>query len=416
MNVRASATVAAAAALLVAAGCKNGASLPGPAAQGPSTGCGSSTGGPIPPDVASAIARAVGAKPGLPGVAIGIYDRGAAYTYYAGSAVKDSSCVDGSTIFELGSLTKTFTAAMLAHEYLANAAVDPGQSPVRWIDMLGRENDVGDGCPPPAMPTPVPTPGYGVMATMTLSTLSTHTSGLDDVDPAFDGIAERPCMSPRVFVHYVSVYPLPSPVPTPPQPWVYSNNGYGTLGYVLQGIEHKDWFALAQSELLTPLGMTHTYDVGAVPSAGYAQGYDCTGSRAVPHWPLDPWPAAGALRSTLPDMMNYLAAAMDKSGTPPEIGAAMQRAETPVAGVQTGSGGDQGMAWAVGHFRGLAITNKDGGTDGFNSWIGIVVPASGAQALGVVVLTNRAPGMDAPCTGYEGNPADDIGESILENV
>ncbi|HTU82313.1 MAG TPA: serine hydrolase [Candidatus Acidoferrales bacterium] len=373
---------------------------------------------PLPSPVASAFAAGIAEVKGVPGIAIALISQGKTYQYYTGYAETASrTCVTPKTIMELGSLTKTFTAALLAMDY-GKHGIAPNTNPAKWIDTLHAGNRVGPGCPAPPRPTPVPASAYGVMATMTLSMLATHTSGLPSVPAASETLAERPCYSANELVNFVETYPSPLPAPTPPHPYLYSNIGFGTLGYVLQGIHGQPWFKQVTDVLLVPLGMTHTYDVEDVPQKNYAQGYNCSGTAPVEHWPLDAWPAAGTLRSTLPDMTRYLAAAMQVSGTPATIAAAMARAEKPGGHVFTSGGDAQAMAWAV-RAAPPYLVWKDGGTDGFNTYIAVVAAASGTPQSGVVVLTNRAPVAANPgpsCAPYAGSPADAIGFRVLDDI
>lgn len=406
----------------VAAGCSSSGTVSQPPTPNPIGGaaCLTTVPSPLPSPVASAFAEGISKVQGVPGLAISLVYKNAVYQYYSGYAdVQTGRCMTAGSIVELGSLTKTFTAALLALAY-ANGSLKGADNPAPFIKTLGRGNDVGPGCSPPPAPTPVPPSAYGVMATMTLTMLATHTSGLPDVPPKEGALSERPCYSPNQLINFVETYPSPLPAPTPPHPWLYSNIGFGTLGYVLQGINKKLWFEQVTQSLLLPLNMRRTYDVYDVPAKNYAQGYDCTGTLAVQHWPIDAWPAAGTLRSTLPDMTRYLSAAMQRVGTPPTIAKAMALAETPVSGAYTPQGAKQGMAWAT-TATVPPVIYKDGATDGFNSFIGIVAARRGKPSTGIVVLTNRAPVKPSPapgptCAPFVGSPADQIGFAVVRTL
>ena len=71
------------------------------------------------------------------GGAIGLTYQGGTYQYYFGVAdVASGKCMGPLTIMELGSLAKTFTAALLAMAYNTNPRL-PAQNPTQWIDTLG---------------------------------------------------------------------------------------------------------------------------------------------------------------------------------------------------------------------------------------------------------------------------------------
>jgi serine-type D-Ala-D-Ala carboxypeptidase/endopeptidase len=399
--------------MAVAAGCSSlSASSPGiPSAQANRVVVSRASSNGDLQRVTQAIEDAIAAmpKPTPPGIAIAVYYKGNPYYYYTGVRRLNGPPVDGNTIFELGSLTKSFTAIMLGaavNQKIAGVTLDDHPAP--WVAFDGSPNAVA---PQPvetscAMPTatPVPSDDYGTVKEMTLEELGTHTSGLPYTPPPPNGnIVQRQCYSPQQLVNYIESGTFPKP----PAPWVYSNIGFGFLGYVLQGIQQKhtgkavSWYQLAREQIIDPLGMTHTYDLN-VPkwmNAEYAQPYtfDRAGS-AVPalHWTWDPYPAAGVLRSTATDMMKYLQLALRLQG-PKQMIAGVVTAQKPYAKNNTGA--DQGLAWEyVTLYKPSAASPpppsviwKDGGTAGCSTWIGVLLDTGkGRRPMGIVVLTNGA--------------------------
>src|SRR3990167_11210933 len=56
---------------------------------------------------------------GIPGVVVEVYSNGVPHAYYFGYAdMEKTTPVNGSTIFEVGSITKLFTSILLAQEVL----------------------------------------------------------------------------------------------------------------------------------------------------------------------------------------------------------------------------------------------------------------------------------------------------------
>jgi hypothetical protein len=108
-------------------------------------------------------------------------------------------------------------------------------------------------------------------------------------------------------------------------------------------------------------------------------------------------------------MTKYLRAALGVSG-PATVRSAMAYAEVPR--FQVSPTMRQGLAWATELETGSVpyiAKVKDGGTDGFSSWVELVPKQRGiAQPLGIVVLVNES--------GVEGSdfePAIVIGKSII---
>lgn len=358
--------------------------------------------------VRQAIEAAIAAMPAPtpPGLALAVYFEGRTYYYYQGVRAIGGAAVDGNSIFELGSLTKSFTAIMLAaYANAKTAGVALSDHPARWIAFSGDPNRVA---PHPvettcAMPTdtPLPRSEYGTVKEMTLLELATHTSGLPYTPPPPQGFpVQRQCYSPQQLVNYIEGGTFPSP----PAPWVYSNIGFGFLGYVLQGINAKatgkttSWYAMAREQILDPLDMTHTYNwrVPRSMQSEYVTPYAFRSGEPQPalHWTWDPYPAAGVLRSTAPDMAKYLGLALRLRG-PIAMRAAAATAEKAYAKNAYGNG--QGLAWEYVALYAPAPSKpkppqmiwKDGATAGCSAFIGLIFAPKGHPA-GAVVLTNAA--------------------------
>ncbi|MBV8498400.1 MAG: beta-lactamase family protein [Candidatus Eremiobacteraeota bacterium] len=350
--------------------------------------------------------------PTPPGLAIAVYFEGKTYFYYQGVRALGGKPIDANSIFELGSVTKSFTGIMLGTDVNQKVAdVRLSDHPAPWIVFAGNPNRVAPDpvettCATPTA-TPVPPKKYGTVKQMTLEELATHTSGLpDEPPPPNGGIVQRQCYSPQQFVNYIEKGKKFTP---PPAPYLYSDIGFGYLGYVLQGVNNKatgrkakSWYILAREQILDPLGMTHTYNLN-VPRdmlAEYIQGYTFKGCKPpftgckpkkVLHWTWDAWPAAGVLRSTATDMAKYLELALRLKG-PAELIAGAKTAEK--AYTKDGAGYGQGLAWAYGLLYQKEakppppqVIWKDGGTAGCSTWIGLLFEPK-RDVAGIVVLTN----------------------------
>ncbi len=358
--------------------------------------------------VKAAISQALAALPSptAPGIALALNYHGKAYYYYQGVQKLGGRPVDGNTIFEMGSVTKSFTGILLANAVnLGIRRVSLNDPPGKWVIISGNPDatapkPVATTCAV-ATATPLPPTSYGSFKNMTIFELATHTSGLPDVIPGVYGSPiGRQCFSPQMFLNYVEG----GKFPRPPAPWLYSNFGFGTLGYVLQRVyatnlkKPPTWIQIAQQQILGPLGMTSTFDLN-VPKryrGNYAVGY-LFNSAGQPtqqlHWLWNAWPAAGTLRSTAPDMMRYLQMAMNVSG-PANLRAAAQIAERPY--VKVIPFGGQGLAWETVPLYTAStpspapppIAWKDGGTAGFSSWIGVLRKPLVAKPMGIVVMFN----------------------------
>jgi D-alanyl-D-alanine-carboxypeptidase/D-alanyl-D-alanine-endopeptidase len=298
------------------------------------------------------------------GLAAVLYDKGATRIVTAGEARADGPPIAADTEFEIGSVTKTFTALLLADAVVrGRASLD---DPVtKYVAAPGLARD-----------------GKAV----TLGQLATHTSGLprlpknlapaNPADPYADYDAGKleAFLAGDILQH------------APGSEYEYSNLGMGLLGYALTASEGGYEKALRE-RVLAPLRMSDTAIVLSAAQRGrFASGHDIQ-MQPVGPWRLDALAGAGALRSTPADMAKYLAAAIDPSPTP--LAAAWKLAETPAADGPSPSL-RMALAWHVATRDGRSVVWHNGQTGGFAA----MVAFDPVAREGVVVLSNAAIGVD----------------------
>ncbi len=232
------------------------------------------------------------------GIVVGIIDAAGQRVVAHGHLEKDDPRpIDGNTVFEIGSVTKVFTALALA-----DAAERGGVQLDTPVSQLLPESVVlrqaADGKP------------------ITLKHLATHMSGLprlpdnlmpaDENDPYADyGVAK--------LYAFLSTH---QPTRPPGGEHEYSNLGYGLLGHVLALRSGQSYEALVRERITIPLGMVDTA-ITARPEweERRATGHDA-GLEPTSDWDLGALPGAGALRSTTNDLLTFLQAAMGKKPSP----------------------------------------------------------------------------------------------------
>lgn len=267
----------------------------------------------------------------------------------------------GDKIYEIGSVTKTFTATLLAK------AVVKGQ--VRLDESLAQ------------LVPDWKVPNHGGKQ-ITLGDIGSQRSGLprmpnnfapkDPLNPYVDYDAAR-------LKAFLANYSLPR---DPGASYEYSNLGFGILGTALAEAAHKSYPALLQDEMLAPLGMSHSSAANIV-TPELAPGRKGDGSPAK-NWDLDAFAGAGAIRSSANDMLRYLKANMNPDSSP--LGRAMALAQTPCARVDEAS--QIGLAWMTTGKQGIVWHN--GMTGGYASFVGFTAD----RKHGVVILTNVAQSVD----------------------
>ena len=266
-------------------------------------------------------------------------------------------------IFEIGSITKVFTALLLAQTVLEGKAAlsDPIAKHLPRDLALAPET-----------------------AAITLGQLATHTSGLprlpDNLKPAAPADPYADYSVPRLH-DFLRAY---QPAKPAPQPADYSNLGFGLLGHLLERIHGKSYATLMATRISGPLGLTDTtVDLSDEQRGRFAKPY--SGSTEVPPWHLDSLVGAGALHSTAADLARFAQALL--SGEDVTLKAAWDLVREPRA--LFGAGNVQiGLAILIMKRGEDIVYSHGGGTGGFRTHLELT-PAR--QRATVLLLNNDAP-------------------------
>jgi CubicO group peptidase (beta-lactamase class C family) len=299
------------------------------------------------------------------GWSIGVLKEGKTWFYGYGEIGKGSGkAPDPATIFEIGSISKTFTATLLA------AAVLEGKA--RLDDTVNKY-----------LPDSIPLLQFSGKV-MRLRDLANHTSGLPRMPPNFfDPVVDLqdPYRNYTIEKLYAFLKHW-QPAREPRSKYDYSNVGVGLLGVILQGVYGLSYEELVMSRICRPLGMYDTrVTIRKQDSVFFAKGYDFSGNYNSP-WNLPAaFAGAGAIRSTVRDMLKYAQANLD--GGSGELGKAIQLTHD-----STFSQGDLvlGLAWHYIRPGEERVLFHNGGTGGFRSYLAIHLK----QQFAVVVLANTA--------------------------
>ncbi|QCI62932.1 serine hydrolase [Phreatobacter stygius] len=282
-------------------------------------------------------------------------------------ASDDARPVGADTLYEIGSVTKVFTALLLAD------MVRRGEAAL--ADPLAKY-----------LPGGVASPERGGRP-ITLADLATHTSGLpglpEDFAPQDPGNPYADYSVAALYA-FLSGHVLTRDIGTQ---YAYSNLGYGLLGQALARRAGLDYEALVHARIAAPLGMTSTMATVTGEARTRFAGAHNPRLKRVQHWDLPTLAGAGALRSTARDLLNFLEAILGHRETPlsPAVTAMLAfRRPMGIADVETGLG------WVIaksgGQTSGDEMIWHNGGTGGHQSFIGYLARAR----TGVVVLSNTS--------------------------
>ncbi|MBL7720119.1 MAG: serine hydrolase [Flavipsychrobacter sp.] len=298
-----------------------------------------------------------------PGIFVGIIQGDRVYMHGYGVMDKDSKIpVDSTTIFEIGSISKVFTAE------LTQLLVEKGE--LNWDDNIIRY---------------LPAEVKWKDDTTTLKHLATHTSGFPRLPEVWFKKLEQNECDPYTALSINDLFaylndPTEKKRPSP-ENFDYSNVGAGLLGHILEWKMNLSYEQMLQEMILHPLGMLHTSAIGA-DSAMFATGYNEQGNKTC-HWNFPILYSAGSIRSSGADMMRFLAANM-KNSSPLSASFTMTHKqavkEAPIA-----------LGWHIDMLSGIFarianITWHNGGTGGFRSYIGFVP----GKDRGVIVMANQS--------------------------
>ena len=286
---------------------------------------------------------------------------------YGHLSADDPTRPDGDTVFEIGSITKVFTSTVLAD--LVSRGELGLEAPVRSL--------LGDEVRMPARNG----------ADITLGHLATHSSGLprlpDNFDPA-DPANPYADYTVEDLNAFLSSHELARDIGEAVE---YSNVGFGLLGHALTLREATDFETLIGERILGPLQMTDTaVELTPALRARLAPGHDGR-LRPAANWDLPTLAGAGALRSTVNDLLTFLEANIglrESSLQEAMEFARMPRRSDPALGM------DIGLGWIIASEDDLRFVWHNGATGGYASFIGFD-PAAGE---GIVVLSNSAQFVD----------------------
>lgn len=255
--------------------------------------------------------------------------------------------IDDHTLFEIGSITKAFTGILLA-------------------DMVNRGEVTLDQPVAELLPSGVRVPSRGGKQ-ITLGDLASQVSGLprlpsnmrpaDNTNPYADYTVDQ-------MYEFLGAHELRR---DPGAQYEYSNLGVGLLGHALALKAGKPYEQLVRERVLAPLGMTSTGIVlDATMKAHMSEGHDPSG-RVVPLWDIPTLAGAGALRSSLNDMMKFAAAVL----SPPDnaVGRAIRLAVAPR--FRANQVLSLGLNWHRVVLDGDTVIFHNGGTAGFRTYVGV---------------------------------------------
>jgi CubicO group peptidase (beta-lactamase class C family) len=293
----------------------------------------------------------------IPGLALEIIRNGKCIKRagYGMANLEWQTRVTPETVFEIGSITKQFTAAgilLLAQEgklslddrislYLTN-------TPESWKNI-------------------------------TLRHLLTHTSGITNYT-LIDGFELTKHLTQAKFIRQLGAYPLDF---QPGEKWSYCNSGFNLLGFVIEKVSGTNYWAYMRDRIFGPLGMSCTTKRDPPAIVRFrASGYETNtaGQYINRDYDLTDLFGAGAIVSTVGDMAKWNAG-IDSQKL---LNAATENEMWTPVRLNNGKTHEYGFGWFLSPLHGHQDNGHGGSTSGFSASI----QRFPKDRLAVIVLTN----------------------------
>jgi CubicO group peptidase (beta-lactamase class C family) len=289
------------------------------------------------------------------GMLIGVIDKNQQKLIYSygSKTTSDINPPDENTVFEIGSINKSFTC-LLAQQFILSGL---------FVNEMAQSYLTSD--------ITLPVSG-GVH--ITLYHLATHTSGIPR-NPQDDGAILPPSYSSSnpyaafttdymydYFTNHCNLLSVPG------KAWNYSNSGVGLLGHIIGLRDSSSYESVLQREIFDELGMENSsLFLTSQQKENYAPGYNKYLTQLPEFTAFDMFQGAGFIKSSLADMFIYLEAQMGLTET--SLRQAMDMCQQPQ--FELDYWGKQCFGWYKKTLSdGQLITYCGGNTIGFGSYIG----------------------------------------------
>ena len=308
--------------------------------------------------------KALGGEQNGVGIVVGTISSEGRKIISAGErSLDDPHPLDGDTVFEIGSVTKVFTALLLAE--------------------MAEKNEVGLNDPVAKyLPAGFKVP-EGNGKTISPLDLATHTSGLPFM-PNESTISNESAAA-KYSTADLRRFVASSELRGVGEKWEYSNIGYWLLSEALAGRGGLDYESLLWKRVITPLGLRNTaFALSPKMKTNLAAGHNAVLQPSSPISTLPIYsimPAAGGLYSTANDLLKLLAVAMDYVHSP--LDGAMRltwNTRRPIS-----HGFEQALGWTIIREQNSLLIVHDGGTFGYATSIAW----DPVRRVGAVVLSNQ---------------------------
>jgi serine-type D-Ala-D-Ala carboxypeptidase/endopeptidase len=322
------------------------------------------------------------------GLSIGIYNNGAGYFYNFGSTVKDKqSLPTQNTVYEIGSITKTFVSYILA-----NAVLEKKVKLEDDIRMYLKEKYPN-----------LEYEGHPIQLVHLANTTSLLPDWLPELPAAMENLPADSVLQLKISyynkltkndlftaLHSVKLDSIPG------TRRYHSNAGAQLLAFILEDVYGTDIEMLIKKYITRHYKMKNTSFISLGINKKLATGYNSAGNEARYEYVIPYFKTNGGMASTSHDLVNYIKMLLDKNNP----AAALCLKKTVDIDVSTGkrapmrpdnTAAPEVYSAALNWFKyqpsiSYAQIWSDGGTNGFNSYL-VLYPQMNS---GIILLANKS--------------------------
>lgn len=277
----------------------------------------------------------------IPGIALEIVQKGEPVktACYGLANLELNVPVKPESVFEIGSITKQFTAAgiLLLAQDGKLALNDPisrhlKYSPAFWTNITVRQ-------------------------------LLSHTSGIKSYT-GLNGFELTRHLTQEQFIRAIGEYPLEF---RPGESWKYCNTGFNLLGFIIENVSGKSYWKFMNERIFRPLEMTATRDrrPGDI-ILNRAAGYEQTNHAWINRdYDLTDVFSAGAIVSNIGDLTKWNAA-LDGEAI---LNTSSKEQMWTLTKLNNGKATKYGLGWFVDSVEGHTNVGHSGATSGFSASI-----------------------------------------------
>lgn len=315
------------------------------------------------------IARAYLSNPNTKSLAIGVINKNSINTFFYGQtdAANTASLPDGNTLYEIGSISKVFTATLLA-DLVEKGTISLDDSITKYLPDTLAQNTY--------------------LQKITFKHLANHTSGLPRLPENLDKVAKYNPKNPYANYSRKDLFHYLKDVKSDNEPgenFEYSNLGYGLLGELISIITQKSYSQNIKEIISDTLKLPNTVEKANPKTQKLTKVYNAHGQE-TPIWDFQAFAGTGALKSTVHDLLRFAQYQFKLPETTLENAMAMTRQFTYFLPPNT----DIGLAWHMNMVDDVIQLWHNGRTAGSSSFIGLVPDKKSA----IVVLSNSALSVD----------------------